>query len=104
MQYLAKRYVEFPKYSLPAQLLNTIGGSLPVLLIGAYFNSMEVGYYAMTMNVLGVPISVISIAIRDVFRQRANEEYIKTGSCLKIYKRLLKILIFCGILGFISIG
>ena len=99
MPHLAKRYVEFPKYSFPAQLLSAIGGSLPVLLIGAYFNSNEVGYYAMTMNVLSVPISVVSIAIRDVFRQRANEEFVKTGSCVGIYKRLLKILIFCGVLG-----
>ena len=76
MRYLAKRYFEFPKFSLPAQLLNTLGLTLPVLMIGAYFNSTEVGYYAMTMNVLTVPISVISVAIRDVFRQRANEEYV----------------------------
>jgi O-antigen/teichoic acid export membrane protein len=99
MRYLAKRYVEFPKYSLPAQLLSAIGGSFPVLLIGAYFKSIEVGYFAMTMNVLSVPISVVSIAIRDVFRQRANEEFVKTGSCVRIYKRLLKILIFWGVLG-----
>ena len=99
MRYLAKRYFEFPKFSLPAQLLNTLGLTLPVLMIGAYFNSTEVGYYAMTMNVLTVPISVISVAIRDVFRQRANEEYVRTGSCKKIYTRLLKILIFWGVLG-----
>jgi O-antigen/teichoic acid export membrane protein len=99
MPLLARRYAEFPKFSLPAQLLNTIGDSIPVFLIGAYFKSIEVGYYAMTMNVLSVPISIISRAIRDVFRQRANEEYVETGSCLKIYKRLLKVLLLCGVLG-----
>lgn len=99
MLLLAKRFKEFPKFSLPAQLLNTIGGSLPVLLIGAYFNSYEVGYYAMTMNVLSVPISIVSNAIRDVFRQRAYEEFVKTGSCVEIFKRLLKILIIFGGLG-----
>jgi O-antigen/teichoic acid export membrane protein len=99
MRNLAIRYVEFPKFSLPAQLLNAIGMSLPVLMIGAYFNSSEVGYYAMTMNVLSVPVSVISVAIRDVFRQRANEEFVKTGNCVDLYKRLLKILTFCGVLG-----
>jgi O-antigen/teichoic acid export membrane protein len=99
MLLLAKRFKEFPKFSLPAQLLNTIGGSLPVLLIGAYFNSYEVGYYAMTMNVLSVPISIVSNAIRDVFRQRAYEEFVKTGNCVEIFKRLLKILIIFGGLG-----
>jgi O-antigen/teichoic acid export membrane protein len=99
MRGLAKRYVEFPKLYLPAQLLNTIGGSLPVLLIGAYFNSIEVGYYAMTMNILSVPMSVISLSIKDTFRQRANEEYSNTGSCARIFNRLLGILVFWVIMG-----
>ncbi|MFW9988909.1 MAG: lipopolysaccharide biosynthesis protein [Candidatus Odinarchaeota archaeon] len=99
MQKLAKRYIEFPKFSLSAQLINTIGFTVPVLIIGANSSSKEVGYYAMTMNVLSIPISIISIAIRDVFKQRANEEYIRTGSCLNIVQRLLKILIFWGMLG-----
>jgi O-antigen/teichoic acid export membrane protein len=99
MQYLAKRYHEFPKIYLPGELINAISLSLPVFFIGAYFNSNEVGYYAMTMNVLSLPVSVISLAIKDVFRQRANEIYLKTGNCVEIYKRILKILIFLGALG-----
>lgn len=99
MRYLAKRYKNFPKYNLPDNLLNTIGFTLPVLLIGTYFNSNEVGYYAMTMNILSIPISIVSKAVQDVFRQRANEEYVKTGSCVEIYRRLLKILIIGGVLG-----
>jgi O-antigen/teichoic acid export membrane protein len=101
MRHLAKRYVEFPKYILPAQLINTFGVSLPVLMIGFYFNSVEVGYYAMTMNVLSVPVSVISMALKDVFRQRANEEYDRIGNCLDIYLRLLKILLILGIISFL---
>lgn len=98
MVLLAKRFVEFPKFILPAELINVIGFSLPVFIIGIYFNSIEVGYYSMTMNVLFVPISVISVAIRDTFRQRANEEYIKTGSCDKIFVRLFRILTFWGVI------
>ncbi|MHA2100262.1 MAG: oligosaccharide flippase family protein [Candidatus Kariarchaeaceae archaeon] len=98
MKLLAKRYVKFPKFILPAELINVIGFSLPVFIIGIYFNSIEVGYYSMTMNVLLIPIGVISVAIRDTFRQRANEEYIKTGSCVKIFKQLLKLLTFWGII------
>lgn len=103
IKYLVRRYIEFPKFGLPAELLNTIGVSVPVLLIGAYFNSVEVGYYAMTMNVISVPISVISASIKDVFRQRANEEYLKTGSCSGIFKRLLKILVISAFLGLLAL-
>ena len=99
MQHLAKQYDEFPKINLPGELINAISLSLPVFFIGAYFNNIEVGYYAMTMNVLSLPVSVISLAIKDVFRQRANEVYVKTGNCVDIYKHILKILIFLGVLG-----
>lgn len=99
MQYLLKKYIDFPRLILPGQLLNIIGGSIPVFLIGAYFNKSEVGYYAISMNVLGIPISVISRAIQDVFRQRANEEFITYGRCDKILLRILKILIIWIVIG-----
>ena len=99
MQLLAKQFKKFPIYILPAELLSTIGGSLPVFMIGAYFNSAEVGYYAMTMNLLSIPISVISRALRDVFRQRANEEYIKTGKCVILYLKLFRILLISSTIG-----
>lgn len=86
---LAKKYHHFPKYNMPDQLLSSIGVAMPVFLLGAFFNSSEVGYYAITMNVLSIPISIISLAVRDVFRQRANEDYLKKGNCIGIYKKLL---------------
>jgi len=103
MRHLANENSRFPKFTLPAQVINTIGGSIPVLFIGAYFNSDEAGYYAMTMYVLSVPISVISLAIKDVFRQRANEDYLKTGNCMKIFEKLLKILTLGSISGSVII-
>jgi len=99
MKIIAIRYHEFPKLYLPAQLLNTVGVSFPVFLIGAYFNSNEVGFYAMTMSVLSMPLTIISSSIRDTFRQRANEEIVKKGNCRETYIRLLKILTIAGFSG-----
>ncbi len=101
VRHMAKRYEEFPKYILPAQFINTLGVSLPVLIISLYYNSVDVGFYAMTMNVLSVPVSVVSMALKDVFRQRAQEEYIRNGNCRDIYKRLIKILVIAGLIGFL---
>lgn len=86
---LIKKYNIFPKYYMPDQLLSTIGVAMPVFFISGFFNTTEVGYYTITMNVLSIPLSFISIAVRDVFRQRANEDYSNTGSCIRIYKKLL---------------
>jgi O-antigen/teichoic acid export membrane protein len=100
---LIKKYIDFPKYTLPDQLINSIGFSIPVLFIGAYYNNTEVGYYSMTMQVLSLPISVISRAVRDVFRQRANEDYIKYGNCISIFKRLLIRLTLLGAVATVAI-
>lgn len=100
---LSKKYIDFPKYTLPDQLINSIGVSIPVLFIGAYFNNVEVGYYSMTMQILSIPISVIGRAVRDVFRQRANEDYVKHGNCITIYKRLLVRLVVLGAVATIPI-
>lgn len=96
---VAKRYINFPKIYLPGQLLNTVGGQIPILLIGILFNSYEVGLFSMTMSLLSVPIIVISSAINDTFRQKANEEYHKNNQCRTIFVRMLKILSVVSLIG-----
>lgn len=86
------KYINFPKYTLPAQLLNTLGGQLPIFLIGYFFSKNDVGFFSMTIIILSIPIKVISQAIRDVFRQKANQELKAKGSCRHIYVKLFKML------------
>jgi len=96
---LAKEFIEFPKLIMPGRLLNIIGQQLPVLFLGFYFNTVEVGYFAMTMLVFSVPVNVISFAVRDVFRQRANEEFKNTGNCRIIYMKVFKTLSIIAVVG-----
>jgi len=96
---LAKEFIEFPKFIMPGRLLNMVGQQLPVLFLGIYFNAVEVGYFSMTMLAFSAPISMVSFAIRDVFRQRANEEFKNTGTCRTIYMKVLKILFIIAIVG-----
>jgi O-antigen/teichoic acid export membrane protein len=94
MRVLAKRYVEFPKYSLPGQLIDSFNSQLPTLMIASFFMSTEVGYYAMAGSLLTVPASVIAVAVKDVFRQRANEEWVTKGNCKSIYNKAVKMMFF----------
>lgn len=100
---LAYRYSNFPKFNLPAQLLNTIGGQLPIILIGVFFDRTQVGYYSMTASILSVPISVISLAIRDTFRQRAYEDYTKKGECRNLYVKTFKPLFYITAIATLSV-
>lgn len=93
------KYSNFIKLYLPDQFLNLIGGSLHVFVIGIYFSSKDLGYFSLAASILTVPVTVISSAIKDVFRQRAYQYYSETGSCRSLYiKLLLPITIFTIIL------
>ena len=96
---LTKEFIEFPKFIMPGRLLNMVGQQLPVLFLGIYFHTVEVGYFSMAMLAFFAPVSMISFAIRDVFRQRANEEFKNTGSCRTIYMKIIKILLVMAIVG-----
>ena len=72
----AKRYIDCPKYVMPGQLLNTLGVAMPVFVIGAFFSQQEVGFFSMANMVILLPASVISLAMRDVFRQKANDDFL----------------------------
>lgn len=100
MKWLSKRYIECPKLVLPAQLLNILGGELPVLLLLTAFSITQIGYYSMAISVLALPASIISLAVRDTFRKQANDIYKQTGNCFSIYMKTLSAMGVISIVGF----
>lgn len=69
----AARYKKFPLLDSWSSLLNVISWQLPTFLLSAFFSASVVGYYALGMNVLQLPMSLIGSAIGQVFFQRAAE-------------------------------
>lgn len=98
---LAVQYVKFPKFSVPSGIINNFAVHLPVFLLGAFAGSGVVGQYTMMNKVLGAPITVISEAIRDVFRQRASRDYAQKGECRAVYHATGKTLAAAAILPFV---
>lgn len=98
---LAVDYIKFPKYSVPAGIVNNLAMHLPVFLLGALSGSSVVGQYTMMNKVLGAPITVISEAIRDVFRQKASRDYAQNGECRVVYRTTGKTLALAAIAPFV---
>ena len=69
----AKEFDRFPKYQMPSQFLNTLGASVPVLLLNSFYNNTEVGQFSMALAILSVPIGVIGRSIRDVSRKKIKD-------------------------------
>ena len=96
----ARRYARVARYALPDQLINNLGGSIHVLFLGAAFGTAQLGYVTVVLSVLYLPVTVVSSAVKDVFRQRASVEYVNGGTCRPTYRRLLAPLGFLALVGF----
>jgi O-antigen/teichoic acid export membrane protein len=92
---VAKRYSKFPKYDIWSALINTISGMLPIFILSAYFNSTIVGFYALGLMVLQLPLGIIGSSIAQVFFQKAAEAKNISLEKLKIIvEKTIKPLIF----------
>lgn len=97
---LAKKYLNFPKYLIIAHGFNTASSQMPVMLLGALFNSATAGFYTLTQRVMGAPMSLVAGALGDVFRQEASYAYAHHGQCKEIYKKTFKRLLLISLIPF----
>ncbi len=96
-----KRNRRFPIYSLPADAINTAAAQMPVLIVAARFGSETAGLLAMALRILGAPMSLLAVAVLDVFKRHAGQAYRERGECrdeyLHAFKMLLLVSVVAGI-------
>ncbi|RUO19626.1 hypothetical protein CWE08_09340 [Aliidiomarina iranensis] len=90
MKRLAKRYINFPKYSMWAILSNTLSYQLLNILITVFYSIATLGFYSLAQRILGMPSSLIGESIGRVYFQQATLEKNKTGKAVKIFKSTTK--------------
>lgn len=86
---LSTRYINFPKYMIAGQLMNTTSGYLPIFLLSILFGPAVAGLYSLSQRVLVAPTSLIGGAVGDVYRNEAARIYRNTGNCLALFKKAL---------------
>lgn len=69
---LARRYVNFPKYSVPSELFNYLSSQLPVFMIKPFFGGTMLGLYSFSHRYLSIPVQLTSISIGSVYVQKAQ--------------------------------
>jgi O-antigen/teichoic acid export membrane protein len=100
----AKRYKQFPKFNVLSGLLEKSSGQMPVLLLSSFFGASVVGFFSFSQRVISAPGAIIAKAIGDVFRQKANVEYLKSGNCEKSFLTTFKKLLLIAIIPFTFFG
>ncbi|MDH0089870.1 oligosaccharide flippase family protein [Achromobacter mucicolens] len=83
----ARKYAQFPKFSLPADLINTLVAQLPLILMSSRYGADVVGWYGMTTRAMAAPISLLSNSVLDVFKEQAARDYREKGDCRDVYRR-----------------
>jgi len=97
------RHKKFVIYSFPSDLITIFTHQLPVFLLNRFAGSAEVGYFNMSQRILAIPSIFISGSVGEVFKQRATEDFHKTGTCRPIFMKTFKALALLGIVPFLLI-
>jgi O-antigen/teichoic acid export membrane protein len=98
---LAKRYKNFPKYSMWAILANSLSQNLTSILISSFYSVATLGFYSLVQRILGMPSSLIGSSIGQVFFQEATKEKQKTGCAVNSFNSTVKKLVMIGLPAFL---
>lgn len=69
----AREYANFPKFSLPRSLVNSLGGNLPILLLTPFFSLSQIGYFGMALTLGFRPLNMISGSLCQTFFQQTAD-------------------------------
>lgn len=94
---IARKYRNFPRYSLPQALIDTLLGSLLILLLPLRFGMAEVGFLTMSIMLARRPLNIIGENLGKVYFQRLSETVHNAQSIAPTVRRLLLITFILGI-------
>lgn len=104
---VARRYAPTALFSCGSNLLNTAGLQLTPILFSAYYGANEVGWFALSQRVVGIPIALIGSAVAQAFWAEAARLVHSDPQALQrlffqATKRLLVVSLLVGLLGVVS--
>ncbi len=101
MKDLAHRYSHFALYATLGSLANSASWELPAFMLAYFFNPVIVGFYALAIMAVRLPMMLVGTSITQVFFQKASEERIRTGGVQSVVREVHTRLISVGIFPFV---
>lgn len=90
---LAKRYSDYPKYSVPSTIFNNVSLHSMSFIIPTFFSASLLGQYSLSQRIIILPMKVISNSISQVFLNEASMELKKSNttknSFISTFKKLV---------------
>jgi len=75
LNYIAKKYIEFPKFNLFPSFMSATSYLLPALLINKFYTQAHTGYFDLSKMVLSIPLALVATSISNVLLQRVAEKF-----------------------------
>ncbi|MDF2567610.1 MAG: polysaccharide biosynthesis protein [Oscillospiraceae bacterium] len=98
--FCAKKHKDFPKYTLASSMANVVAYNVLPVAMNFSFSSLYVGYYGMMNRVLGLPLSLISGQVSQVFIKQVKDEQNDGERLAKTFNKVSKFLLWFSIIPF----
>lgn len=92
-----KAHHQQPVYSASALLAGTAAYALLTIVINSLYGLRELGLYSLSVNILGIPISVVTANISNVFFQRASAEKRARGNFVRAFRSTAVLLLLIAV-------
>lgn len=97
---IAKKNAHYPKYMLPSGLANSLTMNITPLTISMAYSVSDTGLYGMVNRVLGLPLTMISNSVSQVFLKQASVDKENKNNLDKTFANVAKWLAIIGIVPF----
>jgi O-antigen/teichoic acid export membrane protein len=63
----ARRYQDFPRFSLAGGMTNALGLLAPALLVAWIYGPTVAGWFALTQRIIGLPMTIVGVAVGESY-------------------------------------
>ena len=94
MWLLVKKYWQQPIFSMPGTFVNGLSYAMIAICVKNMYDFTTLGYYSMSITLLGIPLGLISGNVGKVFLEEASREKNETGFFINSFLKTIKYLVF----------
>lgn len=88
----AKRYINFPKFSMPAALVSAFNGNLPTIVLPMAYGLSLSGFFFLAYKILAMPVQIAGKSISNVFFQKISSEKDQISEHVSVVQKKLAII------------
>ncbi|MBW8350264.1 oligosaccharide flippase family protein [Bacillus sp. IITD106] len=103
---IASEHRQYPLYNSTSAFFDNLALQAPIFILMRFFSETMVGFYSLTIRVVGMPITLISTAVAQIFLSEVAELHTNNKSFKHVLKKVMKVLSLIGLLpvGFLIVA